>query len=133
MGNLDARRDWGHAKDYVYAQWLMLQQDKPSDYVIASGETYSVRDFTNLAFEVVDIELEWTGSGVDEIAIDKKTGKKLVEVDKNYFRPSEVEILHGDPSLAEKEIGWKRKISFNDLVSEMVNYDLKYDNYGHDT
>ena len=133
LGNLDARRDWGHAKDYVYAQWLMLQQDKPSDYVIASGETYSVRDFTNLAFEVVDIELEWTGSGVDEIAIDKKTGKKLVEVDKNYFRPSEVEILHGDPSLAEKEIGWKRKISFNDLVSEMVNYDLKYDNYGHDT
>ena len=130
LGNLDAKRDWGHAKDYVEAMWLMLQQDTPKDYVIATGETYTVRDFVDLAFKEVDIEISWEGEGINEIGIDKSSGKQLVIVDSNYFRPAEVEVLLGDPSLAEKYLGWKRKISFKDLVSEMVNYDLKYDDYG---
>ncbi len=130
LGNMDAKRDWGHAKDFVYAQWLMLQQEKPKDYVIATGETHTVRSFVDLAFQVVGIEIEWSGEGVDEVGIDKKSGKKLVLVDENYFRPAEVEILHGDASLAEKELGWNRKISFEELVSEMVRYDLENDNFG---
>ena len=130
LGNLDAKRDWGHAKDYVEAMWLMLQQDTPKDYVIATGETFTVRDFVDLAFKEVDIEILWQGEGINEIGIDKSSGKQLVIVDSNYFRPAEVEVLLGDPSLAEKDLGWKRKISFKDLVSEMVNYDLKYDDYG---
>ena len=130
LGNMDAKRDWGHAKDFVYAQWLMLQQEKPKDYVIATGETHSVRNFVDLAFKVVDIELEWSGEGINEVGIDKKSGKKLVLVDESYFRPAEVEILHGDASLAEKELGWNRKISFEELVSGMVQYDLENDNFG---
>ena len=130
LGNMDAKRDWGHAKDFVYAQWLMLQQETPKDYVIATGETHSVRNFVDLAFKVVDIELEWSGEGINEVGIDKKSGKKLVLVDESYFRPAEVEILHGDASLAEKELGWNRKISFEELVSGMVQYDLENDNFG---
>ena len=130
LGNLDAKRDWGHAKDYVEAMWLMLQQDTPKDYVIATGETFTVRDFVDLAFKEVDIEILWEGEGINEIGIDKSSGKQLVFVDSNYFRPAEVEVLLGDPSLAEKDLGWKRKISFKDLVSEMVNSDLKYDDSG---
>ena len=130
LGNLNAKRDWGHAKDYVYAQWLMLQSETPKDYVIASGETHSVRDFVNAAFSEVDIEIDWVGSGLDEKGIDRKSGRILVEVDKRYFRPAEVEILLGDPSLAEAELGWKRQVSFNELVSSMVKYDLENETYG---
>ncbi len=129
LGNLDAKRDWGHAKDYVEAQWLMLQQDKPKDYVIASGETYSVRHFVEEAFKIVDIDLIWRGKGIDEIGIDSKTNKTLVKVNAEYFRPAEVEILHGDASLAERELGWERKISFPELVREMVTYDLNNESY----
>ena len=130
LGNIDAKRDWGHAKDYVYAQWLMLQQDEPKDYVIATGETYTVRDFVEIAFREVDINIEWTGDGINEKGIDKSSGKVLVEIDEMYFRPAEVEILHGDASLAEKELGWERKISFKEMVSEMVRYDLLNDDFG---
>ncbi len=130
LGNLNAKRDWGHAKDFVYAQWLMLQQDRPQDYVIATGETHSVREFVELAFKEVGITIEWEGSGINEKGIDTKTGNVLVEVDKKYFRPVEVELLLGDPSKAEKELGWKRKVPFKELISNMVQYDLKYDSYG---
>ncbi len=130
LGNLDAKRDWGHAKDFVYAQWLMLQQETPKDYVIATGETHTVREFAELAFKEVGINIDWQGSGINEKGVDKKTGKVRVEVDKRYFRPAEVELLLGDPSKAEKELGWKRTISFEELVSKMVQYDLKYDDFG---
>jgi len=132
LGNLDAKRDWGHAKDYVEAMWLMLQQDRPADYVIASGETYSVRDFVTKAFSVADIELTWEGIGLNEVGIDKKNGQVLVMVDENYFRPTEVDVLWGDPSLARKELNWRPKYDFGTLVSEMVEYDLKFNEYGHD-
>jgi GDPmannose 4,6-dehydratase len=130
LGNLDAKRDWGHAKDYVYAQWLMLQQDEPKDYVIATGETHTVREFVQLAFAEVGIEVQWNGQGTNEVGFNAKTGKIVVVVDEKYFRPSEVELLLGDPSKAETELGWKRKVSFRKLVSEMVKYDLEYDNFG---
>jgi GDPmannose 4,6-dehydratase len=130
LGNLDAKRDWGHAKDFVYAQWLMLQQDKPTDYVIATGEMHSVREFVDLAFKEIDIEISWQGSGVNEKGIDSATGKVLVEVDKKYFRPLEVELLCGDASKAEKDLGWQRKVSFQELVSGMVNYDINNDDFG---
>lgn len=130
LGNLNAKRDWGHAKDFVYAQWLMLQQENPGDYVIATGENHTVREFAELAFNQVNIEIQWTGEGVDEKGVDTKTGKTLVEVDEKYFRPSEVEILLGDPSKAENELGWARNISFEDLVKGMVKYDLDNDTYG---
>jgi GDPmannose 4,6-dehydratase len=130
LGNMDAKRDWGHAKDFVYAQWLMLQQDKPQDFVIATGETHTVREFVELSFKEVDIDIEWQGDGVDEKGIDKKTGEVLVEVDEKYFRPAEVELLLGDSSKAEEELGWERKVSFQDLVSGMVKYDLENDHFG---
>ena len=130
LGNMNAKRDWGHAKDFVYAQWLMLQQDNPKDYVIATGEAHTVREFVELAFQEVEIAIKWQGQGVNEKGINIKTGKILVEVDKKYFRPAEVEILLGDPSKAEKELNWKRKVSFQDLVSSMVRYDLENDNFG---
>jgi GDPmannose 4,6-dehydratase len=129
LGNLDAKRDWGHAKDFVYAQWLMLQEDKPQDFVIATGETYTVREFVETAFGEVDIEIEWQGSGINEKGVDKSSGKTLVEVDEKYFRPAEVELLLGDPRKAEKELGWKRKISFKELVAEMVRYDIENEGY----
>jgi len=125
LGNLDAKRDWGHAKDYVYAAWLMLQQDKPDDYVIATGESHSVREFVELAFNEVGIRIKWTGQGLDEKGIDVKSGKILVEINEKYFRPSEVEFLLGDSSKANNDLGWKRQISFNQLIFEMVQYDLK--------
>lgn len=124
LGNLDAKRDWGHAKDYVYAQWLILQQDKPEDYVIATGETHTVREFVEIAFREVGINIEWLGTGIDEVGIDKSTNKPLIKVDKKYFRPAEVELLLGDPTKAEKQLGWKRNVSFQELVSEMVEHDL---------
>ncbi|SHK18401.1 GDP-mannose 4,6-dehydratase [Tepidibacter formicigenes] len=125
LGNLDAKRDWGHARDYVYGMWLMLQQDKPDDYVLATGETHTVREFCELAFAELGYEIEWQGTGVDEKGIDKKTGRVLIEVDPRYFRPAEVELLWGDYSKAKKELGWKPKVSFKELVKEMVQSDLE--------
>jgi GDPmannose 4,6-dehydratase len=130
LGNLDAKRDWGYAKDFVYAQWLMLQQEQPKDYVIATGETHTVREFVEAAFAVVNISIIWEGRGVHEVGINSKSGETIVEIDELYFRPSEVELLLGDPSLAEKELGWKRTTSFEELVKGMVQYDLHNDGYG---
>lgn len=130
LGNLDAKRDWGYAKDYVECMWLMLQQDKPQDYVIATGKTYTIREFVELAFKEVGIDIEWSGEGVNEKGIDKATGKELVLVNPKYFRPAEVELLWGDPSKAMKELNWKPKTSLEELVKIMVKYDLENDNYG---
>ena len=130
LGNLDAMRDWGFAKDYVEAMWLMLQQEKPHDYVIATGNTYSVRHFCQLAFREVGIEIEWRGEGVDEIGVDKATNRTMVEIDPAYFRPAEVDLLHGDPTLAKRELGWEPKTSLEELVRIMVRYDLENDGYG---
>ena len=127
LGNLNALRDWGYAKDYVECMWLILQQDEPEDYVIATGEYHTVREFCTLAFHEVGIELRWEGEGVDEKGIDQATGKVLVEVDPKYFRPAEVEQLLGDPTKARTKLGWNpRKTSFGDLVKIMVKHDMKF-------
>ena len=125
LGNMDSKRDWGHSKDYVYAMWLMLQQDHADDYVIATNETRTVREFVEIAFSKVGIELEWSGKGIDEVGKNRADGKILVKVNKEFFRPAEVEILLGDPAKAEKELGWKREICFNELVERMVNHDME--------
>lgn len=125
LGNLDAKRDWGHSKDYVRAMYLMLQQEKPDDYVVASNETHAVREFVQKAFKTAGIDVEFKGSGVDEIGIDKTTGKTVVKVNKKFFRPAEVELLYGNPAKAEKVLGWKREISFDQLVERMVKNDLE--------
>ena len=125
LGNLDAKRDWGHSQDYVRAMWLMLQADTPDDYVIATNETRTVREFADTAFKHVGIELKWEGEGVDEKGIDTKTGKVLVSVNPEFFRPAEVELLLGDPAKAEKKLGWRREIDFSSLVKRMVENDLK--------
>jgi GDPmannose 4,6-dehydratase len=125
VGNLDAVRDWGHARDYVEGMWLMLQQPKPGDYVLATGEGHTVRQLVERAFAVVGRRIIWRGSGKDEIGIDEKTGDTLIEIDPNYFRPTEVDRLLGDPSKAHRELGWKHRVSFDELVAEMVNSDLK--------
>lgn len=125
LGNLNAKRDWGHAKDYVEAMWLMLQQEKPDDYVVATGQTYSVREFCEIAFKKAGIELKWQGEGVEEKGTDKKTGKVIVEVSPEFFRPSEVEALLGDASKAEEKLGWSPKINFRQLVEEMFQSDFE--------
>ena len=125
LGNMDSKRDWGHSKDYVKAMWLMLQQEKADDYVIATNETRSVREFVETAFKYVGIEVEWKGTGVEEKGIDKVTGKIVVQINPKFFRPAEVDILLGDPSKAENALGWKREIPFSQLVERMVNNDLK--------
>ena len=125
LGNLNAKRDWGFAGDYVEGMWLMLQQDKPDDFVLATGETHTVREFVEAAFNEVDIKIEWRGAGVDEKGYCAKTGKLLVDVNPKYFRPAEVDLLLGDPSKAEKILGWKRKTNFKDLVKMMVESDLR--------
>lgn len=125
LGNLDAKRDWGHAKDYVDAMYEILQADKPSDYVVATGEQHSVREFCESAFQEVDIEIEWSGEGINEKGIDKKSKKVLVEIDTRYYRPAEVDSLQGDASKIEKELGWKAKIGFGKLVKEMVESDVE--------
>ena len=122
LGNLDARRDWGHAKDFVEAMWLMLQQDKPDDYVIATGEQYSVRDFVDAAAPYFGMNIEWMGEGLDEVGYDWNTKRPVVKVDKKYFRPAEVETLLGDASKAKENLGWEPKISFKELVEDMVLY-----------
>ncbi len=124
LGNMDAKRDWGHAKDYVEMQWLMLQQEKPEDFVIATGVQYSVRDFVDAAAEELGIKIRWEGSGVDEKGYDA-AGKCIVSVDPRYFRPTEVETLLGDPTKAKTKLGWTPKVTFKELVAEMVREDLK--------
>lgn len=127
LGNLDALRDWGYARDYVECMWLMLQHDQPEDFVIATGEQHSVREFTERAFAHVGIELRWQGEGVQEQGIDKTTGRVLVEVDPKYFRPAEVETLLGDPTKAKTLLGWNpQKTSFEELVRIMVEHDVQY-------
>jgi GDPmannose 4,6-dehydratase len=130
LGNLDAKRDWGYAKDYVECMWLMLQQAEPDDYVIASGETYTVRHFVNLAFAEIGVNLRWEGIGVNEKGIDADTGIVRVHIDPAYFRPSEVDLLWGDPSKAVEKLGWKTKTDLKELVRIMVQYDLKNDTFG---
>ena len=125
LGNLSAKRDWGYAKDYIEMMWLMLQQEKPDDYVVATGETREVREFVTLAFKEVGIDIEWKGAGIDEKGIDKATRKVLVEVDPRYFRPTEVEFLLGDPTKAKEKLGWKPKTSFYELVKSMIESDIE--------
>ena len=125
LGNLNAKRDWGFAGDYVEGMWRILQQEKPDDYVLATNETHTVREFVELAFAEVGVGIEWKGEGVNEKGYDKNTGKLLVDVNPRYFRPAEVELLWGDSTKAETELGWKRKVSFKELVSMMVREDMK--------
>ncbi len=124
LGNLDSKRDWGHARDYVDGMWRMLQQDTPDDYVLATGETHAVREFVERAFSEAGITISWSGSGVNEKGTDQATGRVLVEVDPRYFRPTEVDLLIGDPSKAQKKLGWRASISFPELVREMMEADL---------
>jgi GDPmannose 4,6-dehydratase len=124
LGNLDSRRDWGHARDYVRAQWLMLQQDTAEDFVIATGTQFSVRDFVVATSSLLDMKIEWQGEGEQEVGIDTKTGQKVVQVDPRYFRPAEVETLLGDASKARQKLGWTAEVSFAELVAEMVESDL---------
>ncbi|KAH6903131.1 GDP-mannose 4,6-dehydratase [Coprinopsis sp. MPI-PUGE-AT-0042] len=124
LGNLDALRDWGHARDYIEGMWLILQQQNPEDFVLATGETHSVREFVEKSLAIVGISIKWEGEGVEEHAIDVATGKVIVRVDPRYFRPAEVELLHGNPAKAERVLGWKRKVDFDSLVKEMVEADL---------
>jgi GDPmannose 4,6-dehydratase len=125
IGNLDSKRDWGHARDYVDGMWRILQQETPDDYVLATGETHSVREFIELAFSKIGRAIEWKGSGVDEVGIDAASGDTLVKIDSRYFRPTEVDMLLGDPSKAERVLGWKHTVSFPELVSDMLTSDLK--------
>ena len=125
IGNLDAKRDWGHARDYVEGMWRIVQQPEADDYVLATGETHSVREFVELAFSRVGRKIEWRGKGVDEIGIDTARGEMLVKIDSRYFRPTEVDVLLGDPAKAHRVLGWQHKVGFPELVSEMVESDLK--------
>lgn len=125
MGNLDAKRDWGYAKDYVEGMWLMLQQEKPDDYVLATNETHTVREFIEVAAERLGFDLEWRGEGVDEEGVDLKTGNIIIKIDPAYFRPAEVDLLIGDPAKARKIMGWEPKVKFKELVELMVDADLE--------
>ncbi|PNX48591.1 MAG: GDP-mannose 4,6-dehydratase [Thermoplasmata archaeon M9B1D] len=124
LGNLDAKRDWGYAPDYVEAMWLMLQYKNPDDYIIASGEEHSVREFTELAFKNIDIDIIWKGTGLNEKGYNKKNDDLLVEVSKKFFRPAEVDILKGDSSKAKDILGWKPKVSFKEMIKRMINFDI---------
>ena len=123
LGNLDAKRDWGHARDYVEGMWRMLQQQTPDDFVLATGETHSVREFIEKSFALKGIELSWKGEGVNEIGYDKNTGRELIFVDPKYFRPTEVDLLLGDATKAKNELGWESSTSFDELISEMIRHD----------
>jgi GDPmannose 4,6-dehydratase len=125
LGNLDAKRDWGHARDYVEAMWLMMQQDEPDDYVIATGETRSVREFIEAAAPVANFEIEWEGEGTDEVGRDKRTGNVVVDVDPKFYRPAEVDLLHGDPTKAFEQLKWQPKVSFTELAELMMRSDLE--------
>jgi len=125
LGNMDAKRDWGFAGDYIEGMWRMLQQDKPGDYVLATNETHTVREFVEAAFAEAGVDIEWRGTGIEEKGYDKKNGKLLVDVNPRYFRPAEVELLWGDATKAEQELGWKRKVDFKGLVAMMMQEDMK--------
>ena len=125
LGNMSAKRDWGHSRDYVKAMWMMLQQENADDFVVASGETYEVREFVRLAFKAAGIEVEFSGEEENEIGVDTATGKVVVKVNSKFFRPAEIELLHGNPIKAEKKLGWERKISFEEMIRLMVENDLK--------
>lgn len=125
LGNLDSKRDWGYAKDYVEGMWMMLQQEEPDDFVLATGETHTVREFCELSFKHLGYDLAWKGEGINEIGYDKKSGKTFIQIDPRYFRPAEVDLLWGDPSKAEEKLGWKRKLDFEGLVKLMVDSDLR--------
>jgi len=124
LGNMDAKRDWGHAKDFVNAMWLMLQQPEADDYVVATGETRTIRDFVEAAFACVDMRIRWKGAGEDETGIDEISGRTVVRVNPKFYRPAEVELLLGNPAKAETVLGWKRNISFIEMVSRMVENDI---------
>jgi GDPmannose 4,6-dehydratase len=130
LGNLNARRDWGYAKEYVYAMWTMLQQKEPEDFVIATGKTTTVRQFVEFAFEQIGMEIRWQGSGAEEKGIEQKTGRILVEVDSRYLRPAEVDLLQGEPTKARQKLGWQAQMDVRTLCQKMVQYDLAYDTYG---
>lgn len=130
LGNLDVMRDWGYAKEYVEAMWMMLQQEKPVDYVVATGKRYSVRQFVEMAFDEIGIKIKWQGKDVNEQGLNAATNEVLVKIDLKYYRPAEVEVLHGDSSLIYKNIGWKAKTDLKELVKIMVKYDLENDDYG---
>tara|TARA_B100001564_G_C20197034_1_gene471001 strand:- start:22 stop:543 length:522 start_codon:yes stop_codon:yes gene_type:complete len=132
LGNIDAKRDWGYAKDYVEMMWLMLQQDKPEDFVIATGKCYTIREFTEKAFHHVGITISWKGLGVNEVGINEKDGRVLVKINPKYYRPAEVELLLGDATKAKKVLGWESKTSLDELVKIMVDYDLEHNDYGFD-
>ena len=132
LGNLDAKRDWGYAKEYVEAMWKMLQMNTPEDLVIATGYTYSIREFVQWCFEYVGVKINWIGEGVNEKGVDSKSGKTLVEVSEYYFRPAEVELLHGDPSRALEKLNWSAKTYGADLAHLMMEYDLSFNDYGFD-
>jgi GDPmannose 4,6-dehydratase len=125
MGNIDSKRDWGHAKDYIEMMWMILQQPEGDDFVVATGETHSVREFIELSAKELDMEIEWKGSGVNEVGVDSKTGKEIIKIDPEYFRPAEVDLLLGDPTKAKQKLGWTPKYSFHDLVKEMVEFDFE--------
>jgi GDPmannose 4,6-dehydratase len=125
LGNLNAKRDWGHARDYVDGMWRIVQQDIPDDYVLATGETHTVREFVELAFGAVGKTVEWDGEGVDEVGFDRKSGNRIIEIDPRHFRPTEVDILLGNPQKARDKLNWRHSVSFEDLVSEMVESDLR--------
>jgi GDPmannose 4,6-dehydratase len=125
LGNLDAKRDWGYAKEYVEVMWLMLQQDNPEDFVIATGENHTIREFVEACCKELDIDIEWRGEGINEVGVDKETNKTIIEVDSKYFRPAEVEVLLGDPSKAKEKLNWEAKTKFEDLVKLMIRSDYK--------
>ena len=125
LGNLDAKRDWGHAKDYVRAMWLMLQQPEPDDYVVATGETRSIRDFVEAAFGCINVNIKWSGTGVEETGIDESTGNAVVRVNPSFYRPAEVELLLGNPAKAERRLNWQREIGFEEMVKRMVDNDSR--------
>jgi GDPmannose 4,6-dehydratase len=125
LGNLDARRDWGHARDFVEGMWRILQQETPDDYVLATGEMHSVRELVEIAFEMTGRRIEWRGKGIEERGVDAITGTELVGIDPKYFRPTEVDLLLGDPTKARERLDWRHKITFREMVAEMVREDLK--------
>ncbi len=125
LGNIDAKRDWGFAKDYTYGMFLMLQQDIPDDYVLATGQTFSVREFVEIAFKKINVDLKWEGEGLHEIGVDKNTGKTYVEISEKFYRPAEVDLLLGDPSKAKEKLGWVAETKFEDLIDIMMDYDFK--------
>ncbi|OGF27184.1 GDP-mannose 4,6-dehydratase [Candidatus Falkowbacteria bacterium RIFOXYB2_FULL_34_18] len=125
LGNLDAKRDWGYAPDFVYGMWLMLQQPEADDYALATGETWSVRDFVNIASKILGMDIEWQGEGLEEKGIDKNTNKTIIEIDPKYFRPAEVDVLLGDYTKAREKLGWEPKVKFEELVERMIKHDLK--------